>query len=288
MSDHTAAATPLPGAHRAGVLPTARGRWVAARRSCRLPALCLLAVGMLPRAGLGTEAGVARPPLVPRVAGNCYERIVQSQDGRITGHQRIRVRDPIGGPRGAQARIDVVKFETGRREAGSLQVADRFDFKMIGDISQEAQEEEAALQIIGYVGSDSRVALDFIGEPVIYPAGRCTGQRLPAVRLDVSARGGVVDLLGGRAEIRITRRRCRPVEVGDGASPSYVIEAVLRMKMYLLGIPFKKNQYVSRQWVDPERGLVRHVLEDGDGGRQELLLVADSACSPPWAPLDDQ
>ena len=66
---------------------------------------------------------------------------------------------------------------------------------------------------------------------------------------------------------------------------SYVIQGRLRLKVYLLGIPFKKDRYTSWQLVDPEQGLIRHVIEDRDGGQQELTLVDQSACSPPWRRL---
>lgn len=251
----------------------------------RRPVLCLLVVCILPWTTLEADRAPSGPSLVPQVAGNCYERIVREADGRVTGRQRIRVRDPTMGPRGVRARVDVVKFKTRSGEGGEPRVADRFHFSMIGDISKDAQKEETALQIVGYVGADSRVALDFLEETEIYPDSPCTGQSLPPVKLDLSARGGFVDLLGGRAEVRITERRCTPAEGGNDA---YLISGVLRMKMYLLGIPFKKERYVSRQLVDPDRGLVRHVLEARDGGSQDLALVEPSACSPPWTRRSDE
>lgn len=55
--------------------------------------------------------------------------------------------------------------------------------------------------------------------------------------------------------------------------------------MYLLGIPFKKERYRSRHLVDAEHGLVCHILENTDGGRQELTMVDNAACDPPWNPL---
>lgn len=255
--------------------------------STRIAAVCLLIAGLAP--GSAPPAAAEKgPPLVPQVAGNCYERTVRDADGRMTGHQRIRVRDPVDGPRGIQARIDVVNFKTGGAGGQRLRVDDRFDFRMIGDISEGAQKEEAALQIIGYVGSRSRVALDVLGDTAIYPDGRCRGQRLPPVELDLSARGGLVDLLGGRAEIRITDRACRPAGNAVGSADAYLINGTLQLKIYLLGIPFKRERYTSRHLIDPGRGLVRHRLDNRDGGSQELVLVNQSACTPPWTPVGER
>lgn len=216
---------------------------------------------------------------VDRVAGNCYERRVLDAAGRVTGHQRIRVQDAIYGPGGPVARIDVVKFRTGVAPDSELQIDDRFEFRMLGDITEDAQEE-AALQIVGYLGSDSRVSLDFLDHTVIYPAESCHDQDLPPVRLNLSAMGGLVDLLGGRAEIRITDRTCRSAEDGE----SYFIEADLRMKVYLLGVRLRNQRYRSRQLVDPQRGLVRHVLEKPGGSRQELNMLEPSLCAASWQP----
>lgn len=244
-----------------------RGRQVSPASAVSLLSI-LFVTSFGPAAAVGTDSS-----LVDRVAGNCYERRVLDSGGRVTGYQRIRVRDPTHGPRGLEARIDVVQFKTSGPRGGELHVDDRFEFKMVGEIADDAQEE-AALQVVGYIGSNSRVSLDFLDQTVIYPAVRCDGESLPPVRLDVSAKGGLVDLLGGRAEIRITDRTCRSAD-DEG---TYSIEADLSLKMYLLGVRFKRERYHSRQLVDVDRGLVRHVLEKPDGGRQELTMVEYTAC----------
>lgn len=259
----------MPGA--AGIDAKPPG-WAPAARV--LIVACVM-TGMAAQAG---ESG-SDQPFVDRVAGNCYERLVLDAAGGVTGHQRIRVREATYGARGPVARIDVVRFRTDDEPGSELRVDDRFEFRMLGDIVEDAQEE-AALQIVGYLGSDSRVSLEFLDQAVIYPVESCHDQDLPPVRLDVSAAGGLVDVLGGRAEIRITDRVCRSA----GGGESYFIDADLRMKVYLLGIRLRNERYQSRQLVDPQRGLVRHVLAKPDGSRQELHMVEPSLCMPPWQP----
>lgn len=246
------------------------------------PAIPLLIVLWAAAGAATAETGGGAPPLVEHVAGNCYERRVLDAGGRVTGHQRIRVRDAVHGPAGPVAPIDVIRFDTGDALQDELRVDDRFEFRMVGEIDGDAREE-TALQIIGYLGSNSRLSLDFLDEAVIYPAEPCDGERLAPVRLNLSVQGGLVALLGGRAEIRITDRACR--SAGDRGA--YLIEGSLRLRMYLLGVPFKKERYRSRQLLDGDRGLVWHILEHADGGRQELTMVERAACEPPWKPLAD-
>lgn len=267
MGDDAGSMMLVPGATGVDAAPHA---WVSAIRPL------IVAYVM---AGMPAQAGESESdqPIVDRVAGNCYERRVLDAAGRLNGHQRIRVRDATYGPNGPVARIDVVKFRTGDAPGGELQIDERFEFGMLGDIAEDAQEE-AALQIVGYLGSDSRVSLDFLDQTVIYPAGLCHDQDLPPVRLNLSAAGGLADLLGGRAEIRITDRTCR--SAGDGES--YFIEADLQMKVYLMGIRLRNERYRSRQLVDPQQGLVQHVLEKPGGSRQELNMVEPALCTPPW------
>lgn len=119
--------------------------------------------------------------------------------------------ESTNGPRGPVAPIDVIRFRTGGGPEDALQVDDCYEFKMVGEIDGDAREE-AALQNIGYVGSNSRVSQDFLDGAVIYPVEPCHGERLPPVRLNLSVEGGLVALLGGRAGIRIMDRVCRAAD----------------------------------------------------------------------------
>lgn len=272
MGDRTQSAMTAPAAAPIGAQP--RGAVLP------VPLLIILCMTGGATATAGADAGNGTRPFVDRIAGNCYDRRVMDAGGRVTGHQRIRVHESANGPRGPEAPIDVVRFRAGGSD-GALQVDDRYEFKLVGEIDGDAREE-AALQIIGYVGSNSRVSLDFLDGVMIYPVEPCHGERLPPVRLDLSVEGGLVALLGGRAEIRIKDRECRSADIEGG----YVIESTLDMRMYLLGVPFKKEHYSSRHLVDADRGLVWHILESPDGGRQELTMMDNAACDPPWKPLE--
>lgn len=235
--------------------------------------LLLAMAGSVAQAQTGTDKG----SFINHVAGNCYDRRVVEPDGRVTGHQRVRVNESVPESRGAVIPIDVINFRTGGSSEDELQVEDRYEFKMAGDITSDAQEE-AALQIIGYLDGNRRVSVEFLDQTVIYPAEPCEGGSLSPVRLNLSAEGGLVDLLGGRAEIRIVERNCRSTGDADG----YVIEGKLHLAAYLLGIRFKKERYHSHQRIGADRRLVRHALEDPDGGRQELTMMDLEACRPPW------
>lgn len=255
------------------------GRIGTARDLCA--AVIFFAVCALPSAA-GSDT--RRPPLVKQVEGNCYERRVWEKDGTVSARQRIFVHNWTESPEGAHARIDVVGLKMPDNGDGPLQVEEQFDFRIVGDMVGDAQEE-AALQIIGHLGGKKRIALNFLGNSAIYPDDMCRDGRLPPVEFNVEVKGGLVDLLGGRAEIRIVSRNCDVLDAADDRQDGYLIQSELRMKTYLIGIRFMKRRYSSFQLLDPDRGLIRYVLQDEEGRRQEIALADRSACTPPWVPI---
>lgn len=250
-------------------------------RDNRARGVMLISFGLFAPLSLGADPEVEKPRLVDHVAGNCYERRVLEADGTLSGLQRIFVHEWTRDADGDYARIDVVRFRVGADDEEKPEVEEKFDFRIVGEVAGEA-EEGTALQIIGHLGEKERISLKFLGENSIYPDGQCQAELLPPVRFDAKVERGLVDLLGGRAEIRIVDRICRAQPSAAAGAQPYVISGELRMDMFLLGIRFGKKRYDSRQRVDPASGLVQYVLEDDDGGRQELELVEHAACSPPW------
>lgn len=224
------------------------------------------------------DTKVDKPQLVDRVAGNCYERRVLEEDGALRGYQRIFVHDWTRGAEGNYARIDVAPFRIDENQAQTTQVEEQFDFKLVGDVAEEA-EERTALQIIGHLGGRKRIALKFLDAALISPISQCDDGRLPPVRFTASVEGGLVDILGGRAEVAIVDRACNVRKAAAGGELHYVINGKLRMDMFLLGIRFKQARYESSQIVNPRSGLIQYVLKDADGGRQEIRLADPAACS---------
>lgn len=224
------------------------------------------------------DTKVDKPQLVDRVAGNCYERSVLEADGTLRGYQRIFVHDWTRGADGNYARIDVARFRIDENEAQTTRVKEQFDFKLVGDVAEEA-EERTALQIIGHLGGRKRIALKFLEAALISPIRECEDGSLSPVRFTASVEGGLVDILGGRAEVRIVDRVCSIRKPSVGGELHYVINGKLRMDMFLLGIRFKQARYESSQIVNPRSGLIQYVLADDDGGRQEIQLADPAACS---------
>lgn len=121
----------------------------------------------------------------------------------------------------------------------------------------------------------TRAAMRFAGDQIsvqtdgpllLYPKGIAGNRRLDDIQIKVTIRKGILRLLGTRTKITLTARRAEPMATNAWARRTvYRITSHIRARVFVLGIPVKRVEFLSEEYVDPSVGLLRHEMKLHDG-----------------------
>jgi hypothetical protein len=240
-----------------------------------LPVAMLLAMGGL----LWAVGAFAQLPLAPertgllfKVQGNHYERRVYDLEGELIGRQLIA--------------FDLMRFQDGEcRLPVVLEVFEGADYSQIREeyqigIQVECAEPHLIASLLVYKGDPNAQNLEIriIGDGETYPSEPEDDQRLADVHLVFRLRKGFLSLLGTKTEMQIADRRVRiPTDgvTSSGAPTRYEILSSLEVRLYILGVPWKRERYTARQVVEQNLGLVEETLRRDDGTVSEVKLLPD-------------
>lgn len=115
--------------------------------------------------------------------------------------------------------------------------------------------------------------LEATGAPLIYPAAVPGSGMLPDVSVDVKVRQGVLRVFGARTRITLAVRRVAAAPpVPEAALPAgvYTIRSRAELRAYAWGIRVRRVRFESEELVDPDEGVLRHVLTREDGSYSAL------------------
>lgn len=200
--------------------------------------------------------------LMIELEGNRYLRREFDADGAVLDQQRILV----GRVREEEDRLilplSLEKLDTD----GELRERSRIRLRC----DPGAARMSMSLLLFSGTDGDLDAELQSEGEFMTFPVAPPDGARLPDLRIQVGLEKGALSFLGGRARIDLLDRRVSSEAPGSG----YLVASRVEVRTYVLFIRVGSARYRSQEWVDPERGLVRHLLQAEDGS-YSILERAD-------------
>ncbi len=112
-----------------------------------------------------------------------------------------------------------------------------------------------------------RVSVRVTGGEVLYPFRPPVPDTLEDVTLEVRVKQGIVGFLGGKSRMHFRNRRLQPSTFSSVPEEKvyYTITEDLHVNFYALGIKVRERSYRVEETIQPDLGLVRHVLRAPDG-----------------------
>ena len=118
------------------------------------------------------------------------------------------------------------------------------------------------------------------GAPLVYPAQVPPSGMLPDVSVEVRVRQGVLGFLGARSRTTFSDRRIAATTWalnGESAKGAYSITSRVEFRAYAWGVRVRRTRFRSEETVDPEKGLLQHVLRREDGGYSALRRLSPTS-----------
>lgn len=226
---------------------------------------------MIGWAACAAGPGQAPSTLMEAVAGRVYLRTVHDAGGEIVEVSRLGV----GVLRRLEdGRVAVPVELTSRSPGGDWSPTSRFRWicepeatDMLMSVFAAGSRRESSEPRDGW-----RFAVE--GPAVRYPARASPGTVLDDVVLRLRTGEGMASLFRKRIVVRLVDRRVRADQTAvDGSG--YVIESDVDATAYWFGVPARRWQFRSVEWVRPGVGLVRQRVTFEDGGHATVEVLRD-------------
>lgn len=140
----------------------------------------------------------------------------------------------------------------------------------------QAREANMVMNVLALIQPDGkRIAVRMISGKVLYPSRPTAPVTLEDIVLEAQVLQGVPGILDGKSVLHFRNRSLQPSAASPtaGGHRSYTITEDLRVRIYTLGIKVRDRTYRIEETIQPDLGLVRHILTSPDGGYVSLDRV---------------
>jgi hypothetical protein len=236
--------------------------------------LAIVALGLAVAASVAAMApaiqqGSAGPEamLLQTLQGHRYERVSYDAKGRVEERAVIDV-----GPLQDDGDSISVSLDVEVQKDGSI--ARRFSTRW----ACERRGGDMLMAILVFSEDLDKPSMRFetTGSPLVYPREIPSSGVLPDASVEVKIRQGVLRFFGARTRITFTERRVTPAEAG-ASRRAYTVTSRIELKAYAWGIRVRRVRFTSEETVDPEAGVLQHILRREDGSYSALRRVTSDA-----------
>ena len=206
--------------------------------------------------------------LLSLLQGHRYERVTYDARGKLTDRAVLVIGRITmdAGELSVPLNVEVYKGDAVERR-----------FSSTWTCASEASAMMMSVLVFGEDAGKPRLRLESTGAPLVYPAQVPPSGRLPDVSVDVRVRQGVLGFLGARSRTTFSDRRIAATPRalnGESAKRAYSITSRVEFRAYAWGVRVRRTRFRSEETVDPEKGLLQHVLRSEDGGYSALRRLS--------------
>jgi len=209
--------------------------------------------------------------LLSALQGHQYERVAYDSNGTLTDRAVLSI-----------GRLTMEAGELSVPLTGEVYENDAIArrFSSTWTCAPEAGAMLMSILVFGEQLGKPRLRLVTTGAPLVYPTEVPASGMLPDLTLEMRVQQGFLRFLGARTRITMSDRRIAfsPAAVTEGAATrTYTITSRVELRAYAWGIRVRRTPFQGEETVDPEGGLLRHVLRREDGGYSALRRLSPAS-----------